>query len=289
MMSEQQYYSREGVMTGNRLFGRTLVFSVVCHIVLLGVIIVSPEFSSRKVSLPNAIRINLVTLPEPQAPVATAPPAIAGPEKTAPASEIAPEKRTPASEITPEKRSAAKQGKKVNLTKTSLPVKTSVKHKTYNAEKVVRTAIEQIKKDLPQSGSKKVNAAIDRLKEQVAQHEQIVQGARGAAGSLQLMDVYHAEIWHRIQRKWAFSDQLARGREDLEAVMIVRIMKDGRIEEIWPEQSSGNRSFDDSVFRAIKKSDPLPPLPEGYQDRYYEVGIRFNLSELQKNGKHGGQ
>ncbi|NVL90332.1 MAG: TonB C-terminal domain-containing protein, partial [Desulfobacterales bacterium] len=48
------------------------------------------------------------------------------------------------------------------------------------------------------------------------------------------------------------------------------------------EKRSGNSYFDDSVFKAVRKSDPLPPLPEGYLGPFYEVGFRFNLSELQR-------
>ena len=110
----------------------------------------------------------------------------------------------------------------------------------------------------------------------------------GTAGSgvsnktLELLDIYNAEIWHRIQKNWAFSEEMVRGRTDLEATIIVKIMRKGEIRDIWFEKRSGNSYFDDSVFKAVKKSDPLPPLPEGYLGPFYDVGFRFNLSELQR-------
>jgi len=74
---------------------------------------------------------------------------------------------------------------------------------------------------------------------------------------------------------------MVRGRTDLEATIIVKIMKQGEIRDVWFESRSGNTYFDDTVFKAVKKSDPLPPLPERYRGPFYEVGFRFNLSELQ--------
>ena len=97
------------------------------------------------------------------------------------------------------------------------------------------------------------------------------------------MDIYNAEIWHRIQKQWAFSNQLAQGKTNLEATIVAKIMKTGEIRDLWFEERSGNSFFDDSVLRAIKKASPLPPLPEGYAYPYYDVGFRFNLSELQKS------
>ena len=66
-------------------------------------------------------------------------------------------------------------------------------------------------------------------------------------------------------------------------------MKTGEIRDLWFEERSGNDYFDDSVLRAMKKASPLPPLPEGYSRPYYELGIRFNLSELQKGSNNVGQ
>jgi outer membrane biosynthesis protein TonB len=44
---------------------------------------------------------------------------------------------------------------------------------------------------------------------------------------------------------------------------------------------SGSPVFDESVTRAIKRSDPLPPMPESYPKSYEELEITFNLKELE--------
>ena len=39
--------------------------------------------------------------------------------------------------------------------------------------------------------------------------------------------------------------------------------------------------FDESVMRAIERSDPLPPFPEGFLKSFEEIEINFNLRELE--------
>ena len=104
----------------------------------------------------------------------------------------------------------------------------------------------------------------------------------GTKKALELLDIYHAEIWDLIRRNWAYSEELDQGRSHLEAVIIVKIMRDGEIRDMWFEERSGSNYFDDSCLRAVKKSNPLPPLPDGFLKPFHEVGFRFNPSELQR-------
>jgi len=175
----------------------------------------------------------------------------------------------------------------VSMAPQPLQLKRSLKKKTYSASKVIRSAIARIEKETSDSRPRPVLQAIDKLKKEVESNTGVVTrgGIAGSGASkktLELLDIYNAEIWHRIQKNWAFSEEMVRGRTDLEATIIVKIMKEGEIRDIWFEKRSGNSYFDDSVLKAVKKSDPLPPLPEGYIGPFYDVGFRFNLSELQR-------
>jgi outer membrane biosynthesis protein TonB len=38
---------------------------------------------------------------------------------------------------------------------------------------------------------------------------------------------------------------------------------------------SGNQQFDTSVMNAVKKANPLPPLPDDFRESFLEIGIRF--------------
>jgi len=74
-------------------------------------------------------------------------------------------------------------------------------------------------------------------------------------------------------QNWVFNDILARMDKNLEVVVLIKILKNGEIRDIIYETKSGNRYLDESAKKAIKKSNPLPPLPAGR--RSYDLGLIF--------------
>ncbi len=60
-----------------------------------------------------------------------------------------------------------------------------------------------------------------------------------------------------------------------EVLVSVRIARDGVLIDSWIEKGSGNRLFDDSALKAVKKAAPFPPLPEAFDGDYLEIGFRF--------------
>lgn len=54
------------------------------------------------------------------------------------------------------------------------------------------------------------------------------------------------------------------------------ILKDGRLESIRLEESSGNSSFDRAALRAIYAANPLPPLPPAYGKPSLTVHLSFS-------------
>jgi protein TonB len=60
-----------------------------------------------------------------------------------------------------------------------------------------------------------------------------------------------------------------------EVIVVIKIQRDGRILEANFEKASGNRQLDASVMNALKKADPLPPLPDDFRESFLEIGIRF--------------
>ncbi len=88
------------------------------------------------------------------------------------------------------------------------------------------------------------------------------------------LSAYYNEIWKRIRSLWAIPEGLTSA--SLSTVYSIRIGRNGAIVDIWMESGSGNGAFDDSAFRAIKKADPLPPIPDKYTDTTIDVGIRFH-------------
>ncbi|MFH1580609.1 MAG: cell envelope integrity protein TolA, partial [Pseudomonadota bacterium] len=174
-------------------------------------------------------------------------------------------------------------------------LKKSLKEKTFKSSVVVKSAIARIEKKIETSRPNPIAEAIDRLKNKVATGSQEsqtgtgvtspstgVQGGYGAVGKreLELMDIYRAQISYYIEKNWAFSKQLAGRRTDLAAVVVIRIMRNGEIKDVWFEKKSGNTYFDESAHKAVMKSDPLPMLPKAYLHPHYNLGLVFTPSGL---------
>lgn len=87
-------------------------------------------------------------------------------------------------------------------------------------------------------------------------------------------------IPNRINKNWTLSENLLGKRFGLKALVVIRIMQNGRISDMWFERRSGDRYFDDSVSKAIMKSNPLRELPSDYPDPFYEVELEFTPSGL---------
>lgn len=93
------------------------------------------------------------------------------------------------------------------------------------------------------------------------------------------LHVYYAAIWSRIKRGWVLP--LGILREDaLETVIDVRILRSGAVTDVNFEKRSGNRFFDESAMKAIRKATPFPPLPPELGESSLAVGIRFHSSEF---------
>jgi TonB family protein len=89
------------------------------------------------------------------------------------------------------------------------------------------------------------------------------------------LDEYYNTIWEKIKREWTLPGDLPKGKAGLETVVVIVIEREGRIQKSWFEKRSGNALYDQSAMRAIKKADPLPPIPKEFSDNTFEIGIRF--------------
>jgi len=85
------------------------------------------------------------------------------------------------------------------------------------------------------------------------------------------MQIYRMEVEDRIYNNWTYPD-----RKDLKAIVVLTVKRDGTILETKIKRRSGDFLFDESVVKAVKRSDPLPPFPEVYRKSYGEIEIIFN-------------
>lgn len=71
------------------------------------------------------------------------------------------------------------------------------------------------------------------------------------------------------------TENLFKEMVDLETILVVIIERNGKVQKLWFEKKSGNVLYDQSAMRAIKKAEPLPPIPKELSEDTLEIGIRF--------------
>jgi len=98
----------------------------------------------------------------------------------------------------------------------------------------------------------------------------------GGSGLQSRLSDYYDSIWAKIKKEWTLPENLPKGRTTLEATIVVVIDRDGKIQKSWFERKSGNTLFDQRAMRAIKKAEPLPPIPKEFSDPTLEMGFRFH-------------
>ena len=308
-MTFQRTQEYAGLIPGGRDDPWTLVLfasvSLACHLAFFLIILFTPDFRPKRNFVSNVISVSMVSMPgqgaagppvlqpPPQAEPEVAPPAPPEPaEPPEAAVEIAPEPPEPEVSI-PNKEAAP-------IKKQQFKPKTSLKHKTKvepAEKKEAPKPAEPEAKLAPKKATPKpapadpVAEAIKRLQSRVGSTNprggQAGQGGGGGSGgpggqrALELMDIYRAEIPYVVQKNWAFSSRLAGLSGDLYAIVVLEIGRDGRILDIWFDEKSGNRFLDESAYKAVQKSDPLPPLPPSYTRNSYRLGLRFTPQGIQ--------
>lgn len=268
-----------------RKFFSNFAISFFCHVALFVVLMFAPSFATSRPPSLAYINVDLVTMPSAKT---TLPPA-----KTKKQSSVENKAETPKIPVkeTPEPVQEASVPTSLKPKK----IKRSLKKKTFKPEKVVKSAINRIKKDVEESRSDEIKKAIARIKNEVekagpteSDKQQASEGPRvpgsgaNSKKALELIDIYRVEIAYRIQKNWAFSEQLAGGQTGLEAWVAIKIARNGEIKDIWFDKRSGNEYFDEAAKNAIRKSNPLPPLPSGYMRPYVEAGFHFTPQGLGK-------
>ncbi|RZB33654.1 MAG: hypothetical protein SRB2_03765 [Desulfobacteraceae bacterium Eth-SRB2] len=284
-MHSNSYFSQDKEYERKTFF---LNFSVsfICHLILFVILIFAPGYATNRrpsLSVINVSMVSLPTLKKSAAPDNRQPAELKRQEtekKKAPDSKVA-------SKTIPE--TVQKPSKSISIAPKKKKIKKSLKKKTFKSARVVKSAITQLEKKVEKSRPDQIRQAIDRLKDQVKKtgpndritHENVkTPGIPGESGSgskkvLELIDIYRIEIAYQIQKRWAFSEQLAGGQKNLEAYLALKVMPNGEIKDIWFDKRSGNSYFDESAKKAIMKSNPVRPHPPGVTKPYVTVGLRF--------------
>ena len=83
-----------------------------------------------------------------------------------------------------------------------------------------------------------------------------------------------AQLKRHIEKNWYRTPGIS-GLDRMQVVVIIKVNRDGTISSMDVVQSSGRKSFDNSILRAVRKSVPLP-IPEGKYDVFRTIQISFN-------------
>ncbi len=267
---------------GGEQLGWGVALSLGAHLVLLAALVLWPASGpSRRQIFSPVYQVRLVGPPR----LAPAPPAKAARPKPKPVARPKPVvKAKPAPRPKP-----APKAKEAIATKPVKKLK-RIKPKKRAATppdtgKILDRRLKRLEAKVKQE--ERVESAISRLQRKVAARGNQRAGAfasRGAAARASQLSmrfqVYYTELWERIRRHWVLPEVLVKNPRGLVAVVVMRIRRDGSLEKVWLEQSSGNPRFDASALRAARQAAPYPPLPSGLRQSVHEVGVRFRPEDM---------
>lgn len=86
---------------------------------------------------------------------------------------------------------------------------------------------------------------------------------------------YLSRIHTRISIAWR--SPVMSGKETLQTTIRFRILSDGRVVDVSVAVPSGDPIYDHGGLRAVMNSNPMPPLPLGYQGDFLKVYFDFEL------------
>ena len=278
--------------SGARTWTIFIGLSVLCHIVFISALVFGQLYvPERDIFLPSVINVDLVSLPpagftestpvknSTKRSVKVLP--VKKVKQVLKKKQVIPIKETP--KVVKKNRQIEKKIPVAKIIKKKQPKK-SLKSKTYNSSKIIESTRKQMKKRAEKSEDDHLDKAFSRLRIDTEKREKsgvnLTFGNNTARGKRvpEIIKLYQMELSYHIQKNWAFSERLAGNQKGLNVNILIKIMANGEIYDIEYKKKSGNKYLDDSAYRAVVKSNPLPALPKGYSS--YDVVLGFTPSGL---------
>jgi colicin import membrane protein len=85
---------------------------------------------------------------------------------------------------------------------------------------------------------------------------------------------YTQHIKQRVKEAWIVTER----KPGLSAVVRFGVDTTGEVLEVELAESSGDRAFDQTVLRAVRKANPLPPPPEAYREEFLTQKVEITFS-----------
>lgn len=264
---------------------RGLYISLIAHASLIIFMIIKVSFfTTPQLNLSEAIRIDMVGLPEkynPNQKTNALPEKIEKPAEPVPVEEKKPQPIAPEPQPEPVKPEVKTEPKaEVKPTKPDPKVKTDTEAVNLNKSKQKqKAALEKLKK----------MSAIEKIRQQV-QNEKVSEAtakvlkgriiSKGTAltGLDRIQsENYLVQLDGLIKSNWALPQWLI--GKPFKTKVLVKINTDGSVADKKVVQSSGNPTYDDYCLQAIDKASPFPKVPEKFSEIYKEDGVLFGFPE----------
>lgn len=82
---------------------------------------------------------------------------------------------------------------------------------------------------------------------------------------------YINTLTRKVKQNFRWEQQFGR----CQAIVRFSIQRNGRVTDIALYEASGDKLYDELSMRAIRMIDPMPPLPDGYQEDTLVIRYRF--------------
>lgn len=143
-------------------------------------------------------------------------------------------------------------------------------------EKEIATALERVRRSTAENDN---GGATNRETPAPARQERegVTQGAVGDTGSPRYgaeFIAYTQHIKQKVKDAWI----LAERKPGLRAVVRFGVEGSGQVMEVELADSSGDRAFDQSALRAVRKASPLPSPPEAYREEFATQKVEITFS-----------
>jgi colicin import membrane protein len=176
--------------------------------------------------------------------------------------------------------------------------------KIESSSELIDGAISRVEREVAQEGNQ-LEETLSRIEKRLEREKNAQSGgeaekARGDASSIPKrsgggpaagyasigkgIQLYQLQIETAIKENWSYPSALINAREGKipEAVIGLFLRSDGKILKVEFKKRSWDHLFNESVLKALERSDPLPRFPPGFHKSSEELEIRFSLKDLIK-------
>lgn len=291
---------------------KPLFFTIAVHVCFLLFGLYAPNFLHFQQKIPEVFTVNLFNVEDLRGPAPAAAPSQAVAPKAEPVQAKPVAAPEPVKPTPPQKTKTVPEPPAVAKDVVSLkPIKTKDKADidkvkmlrdkllADNLEKQTREAREAAEKARADA-DKKAKGAVDSLKKALMAGQQLAagkaatasstaaaqagngSGGTGGGGGITVDDNlrrYLIAVNSQIQEHWVLPD-LQNWKENVEAIVIIRVRRDGVVVESSFKKKSDNVFFNQFVEKTLKLSSPLPPFPVGINQSEMEIGLKFRPGEV---------